>query len=200
MVRSLHQGTLTPSLFSQKRLLPSVWAGSEDGAASPPPPPRRKRPGSTRRPRAGHTLKTPSATPTVRTNQAQTPVKQEAGNGFVLPPPGTDLVFLREGASSPVQVPGPAPASTAPLLQVRAPPHPALPNPVQPCSRKLGPSLPPSSSTQGAQWPGLSWVVVLPQVKQEKVDAQEDWTPSRAILTSPVLLRGCPSKVGLSEG
>lgn len=200
MVRSLHQVTITPHLFSQKRLLPSVWAGSEDGAASPPPIPRRKRPGSTRRPRVGHTLKTPSGTPTVRTNQAQTPVKQEAGNGFVLPPPGTDLVFLREGASSPVQVPGPAPASTEPLLQVRAPPQPALPTPVQPCSGKLGPSLLQSSFTQGAQCPGLSWVVVLPQVKQEKVDAQEDWTPGRAILTSPVLLRGCPSKVGLSDG
>ncbi|XP_006763695.1 PREDICTED: methyl-CpG-binding domain protein 1 isoform X14 [Myotis davidii] len=149
--------------FAMKRLLPSVWSGSEDGAVSPPPYPRRKRPGSTRRPRVGHTLKTPSGTPTARPNQAQTPVKQEAGNGFVLPPPGTDLVFLREGASSPVQVPGPAPASTEPLLQ-------------------------------GAQCPGLSWVVVLPQVKQEKVDAQEDWTPGRAILTSPVLLRGCPSK------
>ncbi|XP_036274837.2 methyl-CpG-binding domain protein 1 isoform X24 [Pipistrellus kuhlii] len=103
--------------FAMKRLLPNVWSGSEDGAASPPPIPRRKRPGSTRRPRVGHSLKTPSVTPTVRTNQAQTPVKQETGNGFVLPPPGTDLVFLREGASSPVQVPGPAPASTEPLLQ-----------------------------------------------------------------------------------
>ncbi|XP_023606603.1 methyl-CpG-binding domain protein 1 isoform X22 [Myotis lucifugus] len=103
--------------FAMKRLLPSVWSGSEDGAVSPPPYPRRKRPGSTRRPRVGHTLKTPSGTPTARPNQAQTPVKQEAGNGFVLPPPGTDLVFLREGASSPVQVPGPAPASTEPLLQ-----------------------------------------------------------------------------------
>ncbi|XP_059563267.1 methyl-CpG-binding domain protein 1 isoform X7 [Myotis daubentonii] len=152
--------------FAMKRLLPSVWSGSEDGAVSPPPYPRRKRPGSTRRPRVGHTLKTPSGTPTTRPNQAQTPVKQEAGNGFVLPPPGTDLVFLREGASSPVQ----------------------------PCSGKLGPSLLQSSFTQGAQCPGLSWVVVLPQVKQEKVDAQEDWTPGRAILTSPVLLRGCPSK------
>lgn len=200
MVRSLHQVAITPNLLSQKRLLPSVWSGSEDGAVSPPPYPRRKRPGSTRRPRVGHTLKTPSGTPTARPNQAQTPVKQEAGNGFVLPPPGTDLVFLREGASSPVQVPGPAPASTEPLLQVRAPPHPALPNPIQPCSGKLGPSLLQSSFTQGAQCPGLSWVVVLPQVKQEKVDAQEDWTPGRAILTSPVLLRGCPSKVGLSDG
>nr|KAF6471778.1 methyl-CpG binding domain protein 1 [Molossus molossus] len=100
-----------------KRLLPSVWAGSEDGAGSPPPYPRRKRPGSTRRPRLGHTLKPALGTPTARPAHAQTPMKQEVGSGFVLPPPGTDLVFLREGASSPVQVPVPATASTEPLLQ-----------------------------------------------------------------------------------
>ncbi|XP_066102657.1 methyl-CpG-binding domain protein 1 isoform X6 [Saccopteryx bilineata] len=134
--------------FAMKRLLPSVWAGSEDGAGSPPPYPRRKRAGSTRRPRLGHTLKPPLSTPTARQDHAQTPMKQEAGSGFVLPPPGTDLVFLREGASSPVQVPGPAPASTERVLQV----------------------------------------------KQEKADAQEDWTPGTAILTSPGLLPGCPSK------
>uniref|UniRef100_A0A8C6AUY6 Methyl-CpG-binding domain protein 1 n=1 Tax=Monodon monoceros TaxID=40151 RepID=A0A8C6AUY6_MONMO len=146
-----------------KRLLPSVWAGSEDGAGPPTPYPRRKRPGSARRPRLGQTPKPPLVTPMAQPDRAQTPVKQEAGSGFVLPPPGTDLVFLREGASSPVQVPGPAPASTAALLQE-------------------------------AQCPGLSWVVALPQVKQEKADAQEDWTPGTAILTSPVLLPGCPSK------
>lgn len=123
--------SITSSLFSQKRLLPSVWAGSEDGAGPPPPYPRRKRPGSTRRPRLGHNLKSPLATATARPEHTQTPVKQEAGSGFVLPPPGTDLVFLREGASSPVQVPGPAPASTGPLLQVRAPlflPFPTIPS------------------------------------------------------------------------
>ncbi|XP_016080568.1 PREDICTED: methyl-CpG-binding domain protein 1 isoform X7 [Miniopterus natalensis] len=103
--------------FAMKRLLPSVWAGSEDGAGSPPPYPRRKRPGSTRRPRLGHTLKPPLGTPTARPDHTQTPMKQETGSGFVLPPPGTDLVFLREGASSPVQVPGPSPASTEPRLQ-----------------------------------------------------------------------------------
>ncbi|XP_022440199.1 methyl-CpG-binding domain protein 1 isoform X12 [Delphinapterus leucas] len=149
--------------FAMKRLLPSVWAGSEDGAGPPTPYPRRKRPGSARRPRLGQTPKPPLVTPMAQPDRAQTPVKQEAGSGFVLPPPGTDLVFLREGASSPVQVPGPAPASTAALLQE-------------------------------AQCPGLSWVVALPQVKQEKADAQEDWTPGTAILTSPVLLPGCPSK------
>ncbi|XP_058413110.1 methyl-CpG-binding domain protein 1 isoform X37 [Diceros bicornis minor] len=145
--------------FAMKRLLPSVRAGSEDGAGLPPPYPRRKRPSSTRRPR----LKPPLATPTARPDRAKTPMKQEAGSGFVLPPPGTDLVFLREGASSPVQVPGPAPASREAVLQE-------------------------------AQCPGLSWVVALPQVKQEKADAQEDWTPGTAVLTSPVLLPGCPSK------
>ncbi|XP_074196089.1 methyl-CpG-binding domain protein 1 isoform X33 [Rhinolophus sinicus] len=134
--------------FAMKRLLPSVWAGSEDGAGPPPTYPRRKRPGSTRRPLLGHTLKPPLAVSTAPPEHVQTPMKQEAGGGFVLPPPGTDLVFLREGASSPVQVPGPAPASTEALLQV----------------------------------------------KQEKVDAQEEWTPGTAILTSPVLLPGCPSK------
>ncbi|XP_020948787.1 methyl-CpG-binding domain protein 1 isoform X15 [Sus scrofa] len=149
--------------FAMKRLLPSVWAGSEDGSEPPPPYPRRKRPCSTRRPRLGQTLKPPLATPTARRDHTQTSMKQETGGGFVLPPPGTDLVFLREGASSPVQVPGPAPASTEALLQE-------------------------------AQCPGLSWVVALPQVKQEKADAQEDWTPGTAILTSPVLLPGCPSK------
>ncbi|XP_054439623.1 methyl-CpG-binding domain protein 1 isoform X16 [Pteronotus mesoamericanus] len=103
--------------FAMKRLLPSVWAGPEDGAGSPPPYPRRKRPGSTRRPHLGHTLKHPLGTPTARRDLAQTPMKQEAGSGFVLPPPGTDLVFLREGATSPVQVPRPTPTSTEPLLQ-----------------------------------------------------------------------------------
>ncbi|KAK2489374.1 hypothetical protein MC885_010336 [Smutsia gigantea] len=149
--------------FAMKRLLPSVWAGSEEGAGPPPPYPHRKRPGSTHRPRLGQTLKPPLATPTVLPDHAQTPLKQEADSGFVLPPPGTDLVFLREGASSPVQVPGPAPTSTETLLQE-------------------------------VQCPGLTWVVALPQVKQEKADAQDDWTPGTAILTSPVLLPGCPSK------
>ncbi|XP_048074472.1 methyl-CpG-binding domain protein 1 isoform X49 [Ursus arctos] len=110
--------------FAMKRLLPSVWAGSEDGAGPPPPYSRRKRPGSARRPRLGQILKASLTTPTARSGRAQTPVKQETGSGFVLPPPGTDLVFLREGASSPVQVPGPAAASTEALLQAV---DPALP-------------------------------------------------------------------------
>nr|XP_058133704.1 methyl-CpG-binding domain protein 1 isoform X37 [Dasypus novemcinctus] len=144
-----------------KRLLPSVGVGSEDGAGSPPPYPRRRRSGPARR-RRPH-LKSSLATPTARPNRAQSPMKQERGGGFTLPPPGTDLVFLREGATSPVPVPGPAPASREVLLQE-------------------------------AQQPGLSWVVISPQVKQEKVDTQEEWTPGTALLTSPELLPGCPSK------
>uniref|UniRef100_A0A8C9A4T9 Methyl-CpG-binding domain protein 1 n=1 Tax=Prolemur simus TaxID=1328070 RepID=A0A8C9A4T9_PROSS len=149
--------------FAMKRLLPSVWSESEDGAGSPPPYRRRKRSSSARRPHLGPTLKHPLATRTAKPGRAQAPMKQEAGGGFVLPPPGTDLVFLREGASSPVQVPGPATASTEALLQE-------------------------------AQCSGQSWVVALPQVKQEKADAQEEWTRGTAILTSPVVVPGCPSK------
>uniref|UniRef100_A0A8C5VWA8 Methyl-CpG-binding domain protein 1 n=1 Tax=Microcebus murinus TaxID=30608 RepID=A0A8C5VWA8_MICMU len=149
--------------FAMKRLLPSVWSESEDGAGSPPPYRRRKRTSSARRPHLGPTLKHPLATRTTKSGRAQALMKQEAGGGFVLPPPGTDLVFLREGASSPVQVPGPATASTEALLQE-------------------------------AQCSGLSWVVALPQVKQEKADAQEEWTPGTATLTSSVLVPGCPNK------
>ncbi|XP_069324492.1 methyl-CpG-binding domain protein 1 isoform X17 [Eulemur rufifrons] len=148
---------------TELRLLPSVWSESEDGAGSPPPYHRRKRSSSARRPHLGPTLKRPLATRTAKPGRAQAPMKQEAGGGFVLPPPGTDLVFLREGASSPVQVPGPAAASTEALVQE-------------------------------AQCSGQSWVVALPQVKQEKADAQEEWTRGTAILTSPVLVPGCPSK------
>ncbi|XP_021092278.1 methyl-CpG-binding domain protein 1 isoform X15 [Heterocephalus glaber] len=152
-----------PKPAELKRLLPSTGSGSEEWAGSPPLYPRRKRPGSARRPRLAPTVKPPLATHTARPGRAQAPLKQEAGGGFVLPPPGTDLVFLREGASSPVQVPGPATASTeAPL--------------------------------QEAQCSGLSWVVALPQVKQEKADAHEEWTPGTAVLTSPTLRPGCPSK------
>ncbi|XP_055155456.1 methyl-CpG-binding domain protein 1 isoform X34 [Symphalangus syndactylus] len=131
-----------------KRLLPSVWSESDDGAGSPPPYRRRKRPSSARRHHLGPTLKPTLATRTAQPDHTQAPTKQEAGGGFVLPPPGTDLVFLREGASSPVQVPGPVTASTEALLQV----------------------------------------------KQEKADTQDEWTPGTAVLTSPVLVPGCPSK------
>nr|XP_010335119.1 methyl-CpG-binding domain protein 1 isoform X31 [Saimiri boliviensis boliviensis] len=149
--------------FAMKRLLPSVWSESEDGAGSPPPYRRRKRPSSAQRHHLGPTLKPTLDTRTARPDRTQAPSKQEAGGGFVLPPPGTDLVFLREGASSPVQVPGPVAASTEARLQE-------------------------------AQCSGLSWVVALPQVKQEKADTQDEWTPGTAVLTSPVLVPGCPSK------
>ncbi|NP_001386902.1 methyl-CpG-binding domain protein 1 isoform 116 [Homo sapiens] len=153
----------SPEPTEPKRLLPSVWSESEDGAGSPPPYRRRKRPSSARRHHLGPTLKPTLATRTAQPDHTQAPTKQEAGGGFVLPPPGTDLVFLREGASSPVQVPGPVAASTEALLQE-------------------------------AQCSGLSWVVALPQVKQEKADTQDEWTPGTAVLTSPVLVPGCPSK------
>ncbi|XP_012874434.1 PREDICTED: methyl-CpG-binding domain protein 1 isoform X2 [Dipodomys ordii] len=176
--------------FAMKRLLPSIGSGSKEGAESPPLCRRRKRPSSVKRHRPGPT-RNPSRTArtsrpgtsrpgtsrqgtsrpgtsrpgtsrpgTSRPCRAQSPMKQEASGGFVLPPPGTDLVFLREGASSPVQVPGPAAASTEVPLQEAQ------------CSR-------------------LSWVV---QVKQEKTDTQEEWTPGTAILTSPTLQPDCPSK------
>ncbi|XP_032115327.1 methyl-CpG-binding domain protein 1 isoform X2 [Sapajus apella] len=149
--------------FAMKRLLPSVWSESEDGAGSPPPYRRRKRPSSAQRHHLGPTLKPTLDTRTARQDHTRASSKQEAGGGFVLPPPGTDLVFLREGASSPVQVPGPVAASTEARLQE-------------------------------AQCSGLSWVVALPQVKQEKADTQDEWTPGTAVLTSPVLVPGCPSK------
>uniref|UniRef100_A0A2I3HT31 CXXC-type domain-containing protein n=1 Tax=Nomascus leucogenys TaxID=61853 RepID=A0A2I3HT31_NOMLE len=109
-----------------KRLLPSVWSESEDGAGLPPPYRRRKRPNSAQRHHLGPTLKPTLATRTAQPDHTQAPTKQEAGGGFVLPPPGTDLVFLREGASSPVQVPGPAAASTEALLQAVDPGLPSV--------------------------------------------------------------------------
>lgn len=48
---------------------------------------------------------------------------------------------------------------------------------------------------QEAQCSAQSWVVTLPQVKQEKADAPEEWTAGTAFLTSPTLQSGCPSKV-----
>ncbi|XP_010848114.1 PREDICTED: methyl-CpG-binding domain protein 1 isoform X11 [Bison bison bison] len=154
--------------FAMKRLLPSVWAGSEDGASPPPAHPRRKRPGSTRRPHLGQTLKPPLATPTAQPDRAQTPVKEEAGSGFVLPPPGTDLVFLREGASSPVQVPGPAPASTETRLQAVDPGLPAVkqepPDPEEDKDDNKADStsdLPPEEEAGGAGTPVITEIFSL---------------------------------------
>ncbi|XP_064150604.1 methyl-CpG-binding domain protein 1 isoform X19 [Loxodonta africana] len=101
--------------FAMKRLLPSVWAGSEDGAELPSPYHCRRKPVSARRRQPGPTLESPLVMPIALPGRAQTSMKQETGGSFVLPPPGTDLVFLREGASSPVPVPGPALSTEAPL-------------------------------------------------------------------------------------
>ncbi|XP_048219588.1 methyl-CpG-binding domain protein 1 isoform X9 [Perognathus longimembris pacificus] len=152
--------------FAMKRLLPSIGPGSKEVAESPPLCRRRKRPSSAKLHRPGPTRNLSRTKRASRPGLAQSPPKKdkkEAGGGFVLPPPGTDLVFLREGASSPVQVPGPAVASTeAPLQEAE-------------CSR-------------------LSWVVALPQVKQEKPDTEEEWTPGTGTLTSPTMQPGCLNK------
>lgn len=149
--------------FAMKRLLPSVWPGPEDGMELPPTKRRRRRPGSARFTRLVPTKEAPLVKSTAQANCTPTPMKEEAGSDFVLPPPGTDLVFLRGGANSPVQVPGPTPVAAGSLLQE-------------------------------VQLPDLGWVMTLPQVKQEKVDAQEDCTRGPPVLTSPVLLPSCPSK------
>ncbi|XP_038186182.1 methyl-CpG-binding domain protein 1 isoform X13 [Arvicola amphibius] len=146
-----------------KRLLPSTGSESEEGAGSPPCHPCRKRPGSPRQLHPSPSSKAPLAVHTTPPCPAQASAKQQTGRGFMPTPPDTDLVFLREGASSPLQVPGPAAASSkAPL--------------------------------QEAQCSAQSWVVTLPQVKQEKADAPEEWTAGTAFLTSPTLQPGCPSK------
>ncbi|XP_040597532.1 methyl-CpG-binding domain protein 1 isoform X6 [Mesocricetus auratus] len=149
--------------FAMKRLLPSTGSGSEEGVVSPPRHSCRKRLGSPRQLRVSPSLKAPLAVLTAPPGPAQASAKQQAGRDSVLPPPDTDLVFLREGASSPLQVPGPAAASSeAPL--------------------------------QEAQCSAQSWAVTLPQVKQEKADAPEEWAADTAFLTSPTSQPGCPSK------
>ncbi|XP_010848109.1 PREDICTED: methyl-CpG-binding domain protein 1 isoform X7 [Bison bison bison] len=174
--------------FAMKRLLPSVWAGSEDGASPPPAHPRRKRPGSTRRPHLGQTLKPPLATPTAQPDRAQTPVKEEAGSGFVLPPPGTDLVFLREGASSPVQVPGPAPASTETRLQAVDPGLPAVkqepPDPEEDKDDNKADStsdLPPEEEAGGAGTPVITEIFSLGGTRLRDTAV---WLPSPARRTT----------------
>ncbi|XP_028720590.1 methyl-CpG-binding domain protein 1 isoform X13 [Peromyscus leucopus] len=142
-----------------KRLLPSTGSGSEEGAGLPPCRPCRKRPGSPRRRlRRIAPSKAPLAVLTTPPGPARASAKQQAGRGFVLPPPDTDFVFLQEGAASPVQVPGPAAASSeAPLQEAQ------------------------------------SWGVAMPQVKQEKTDAPEEWTSGTGFPTS-ALQPGYPSK------
>nr|XP_012803831.1 methyl-CpG-binding domain protein 1 isoform X25 [Jaculus jaculus] len=102
-----------------KRLLPSTEPEAEERARSPPRHHRRKSLGSAQRSRLKcPTLKKlPLAVRTARPGRTQAPKKQKASGDFVLPPPGTDLVFLREGASSPVQVPA-ATSTEAPLQAV----------------------------------------------------------------------------------
>lgn len=60
---------------------------------------------------------------------------------------------------------------------------------------ELRPSLLPSFLMQEAQCSAQSWAVTLPQVKQEKADAPEEWTAGTAFLTSSTLQPGCPSNV-----
>ncbi|XP_025129330.2 methyl-CpG-binding domain protein 1 isoform X13 [Bubalus bubalis] len=174
--------------FAMKRLLPSVWAGPEDGASPPPAHPRRKRPGSTRRPHLGQTLKPPLATPAAQPDRAQTPVKEETGSGFVLPPPGTDLVFLREGASSPVQVPGPAPASTETRLQAVDPGLPAVkqepPDPEEDKDDSKADStsdLPPEEEAGGAGTPVITEIFSLGGTRLRDTAV---WLPSPARRTT----------------
>ncbi|XP_052598503.1 methyl-CpG-binding domain protein 1 isoform X30 [Peromyscus californicus insignis] len=100
-----------------KRLLPSTGSGSEEGAGLPPCHPCRKRPGSSRRLHLSSPSKAPLAVLTTPPGPAQASAKQQAGRGFVLSSPDTDFVFLQEGAGSPVQVPGPAAASSEAPLQ-----------------------------------------------------------------------------------
>lgn len=89
---------------------------------SPPRHPCRKRPRS-RQLHVSPSSKAPLAVLTIPPGPAQASAKQQVGRDSVLPPPDTDLVFLREGASSPLQVPGPAAASSEAPLQVRISPH-----------------------------------------------------------------------------
>ncbi|XP_051019606.1 methyl-CpG-binding domain protein 1 [Acomys russatus] len=103
--------------FAMKRLLPSTGSGSEERAGSPPHHLCRKRSASPAQLHRSSSLKAPLAVCTNPPGPVQASVKQQAGRGFVLPPPDTDLVFLHEGSSSPVQVPGPAAASSEAPVQ-----------------------------------------------------------------------------------
>lgn len=146
-----------------KRLLPSIGPGSEEEARLLPHHTHQKRSASTRQLQLSSPLKAPLAVVTTPPGPVQDSGKRQAGSGFVLPQPDTDLVYLQEGTSSLMQVPGPAAASTE--------------NPAQ--------------ETQGSA-PG--WVVALPQVKQEKADAPEEWTAVTTFLTSSTVQPGFLSK------
>ncbi|XP_034373684.1 methyl-CpG-binding domain protein 1 isoform X13 [Arvicanthis niloticus] len=160
-----------------KRLLPSPGSGSEAGAGLPPQPPHRKRPASARQLQLSTPLKAPLAVLTTPPGPVQDSRKWQAGRGSVLPQPNTDLVVLQEGTSSLVQVPGTAAPPTEAPIQV---PGTAAP--------------PTEAPVQEAQCSALSWAVALPQVKQEKADAPQEWTAA-TVLTSSTLQSGFPSKV-----
>lgn len=149
--------------FAMKRLLPSIGPGSEEEARLLPHHTHQKRSASARQLQLSSPLKAPLAVVTTPPGPVQDSGKRQAGGGFVLPQPDTDLVYLQEGTSSLMQVPGPAAASTE--------------NPAQ--------------ETQGSA-PG--WVVALPQVKQEKADAPEEWTAVTTFLTSSTVQPGFLSK------
>nr|XP_034373677.1 methyl-CpG-binding domain protein 1 isoform X6 [Arvicanthis niloticus] len=163
--------------FAMKRLLPSPGSGSEAGAGLPPQPPHRKRPASARQLQLSTPLKAPLAVLTTPPGPVQDSRKWQAGRGSVLPQPNTDLVVLQEGTSSLVQVPGTAAPPTEAPIQV---PGTAAP--------------PTEAPVQEAQCSALSWAVALPQVKQEKADAPQEWTAA-TVLTSSTLQSGFPSKV-----
>nr|BAE33700.1 unnamed protein product [Mus musculus] len=149
-----------------KRLLPSAGSGSGEGAGLRPyqtHQTHQKRPASARQLQLSSPLKAPWAVVTAPPGPVQDSRKQQAGRGSVLPQPDTDFVFLQEGASSAMQMPGTAAAST-------------------------------EVPVQAAQCSAPSWVVALPQVKQETADAPEEWTAVTTFLTSSTLQSGFPSK------
>uniref|UniRef100_Q9Z2E2-2 Isoform 2 of Methyl-CpG-binding domain protein 1 n=1 Tax=Mus musculus TaxID=10090 RepID=Q9Z2E2-2 len=149
-----------------KRLLPSAGSGSGEGAGLRPyqtHQTHQKRPASARQLQLSSPLKAPWAVVTAPPGPVRDSRKQQAGRGSVLPQPDTDFVFLQEGTSSAMQMPGTAAAST-------------------------------EVPVQAAQCSAPSWVVALPQVKQETADAPEEWTAVTTFLTSSTLQSGFPSK------
>nr|AAH69837.1 Mbd1 protein [Mus musculus] len=149
-----------------KRLLPSAGSGSGEGAGLRPyqtHQTHQKRPASARQLQLSSPLKAPWAVVTAPPGPVRDSRKQQAGRGSVLPQPDTDFVFLQEGTSSAMQMPGTAAACT-------------------------------EVPVQAAQCSAPSWVVALPQVKQETADAPEEWTAVTTFLTSSTLQSGFPSK------
>lgn len=163
-----HSSGLVPrgSHMASKRLLPSAGSGSGEGAGLRPyqtHQTHQKRPASARQLQLSSPLKAPWAVVTAPPGPVRDSRKQQAGRGSVLPQPDTDFVFLQEGTSSAMQMPGTAAACT-------------------------------EVPVQAAQCSAPSWVVALPQVKQETADAPEEWTAVTTFLTSSTLQSGFPSK------